>query len=344
MIPILISVISILIGILLGRIFKNIIFNQLKKYSFQTSGDEIIIQSLNPWIVFWFTLAGIYGALIALPLSAAIFSLLQKILLILAIFSVTMVVAKIAHGFISVYVEKIKEILPTATLFTSLTTVLIFSVGILIILHSLGISIAPILAGLGIGGIAAALAIQETLSNLFSGLQIIFSKQIKEGDYVKLNTGEEGYVVDITWRNTTIRELSNNLIIIPNIKLSQAILKNYNLPGKELAIAVQIGVSYGSDLEKVEKITSEVGTEIMQKIQGGVPEFAPSIRYHAFSDSSINFTVALRGKEFFDQYLITHEFIKKLHKRYHEEGIVIPFPIRTIHLVNDEKKHDEKKN
>ena len=74
----------------------------------------------------------------------------------------------------------------------------------------------------------------------------------------------------------------------------------------------------------------DVGREVMGEVPGGVPEFDPFIRYHTFGDSSIDFTVILRAKEFVDQYLIKHEFVKRLHTRFIDEGIVIPFPIRTI--------------
>ncbi len=153
---------------------------------------------------------------------------------------------------------------------------------------------------------------------------------------VKLNTGEEGYVTDITWRNTTIRAIPDNMIIVPNSKLASSILTNYHQPAKVMSVIVQIGVSYDSDLTKVEKVTLEVAKEILREIEGGIPDFEPFLRYHTFDDFSINFNVMLRAKEFFDQYLIKHEFIKRIHKRYKKEGIEIPFPIRTIHM--DSKK------
>ena len=80
----------------------------------------------------------------------------------------------------------------------------------------------------------------------------------------------------------------------------------------------------------MERVVTEVGRSVMQEVTGAVPEFEPFIRYHTFGDSSINFTVILRAREFVDQYGIKHEFIKRLHARFDQEGIVIPFPIRTI--------------
>jgi small-conductance mechanosensitive channel len=102
------------------------------------------------------------------------------------------------------------------------------------------------------------------------------------------------------------------------------------LPSQDLAVLVDVGVDYSSDLERVEHVVGTVGREVMASVPGGVPEFEPFIRYHTFGDSSICFSVILRAKEFVDQYLIKHEFIKRLHARFASEGIVIPFPIRTI--------------
>ena len=202
----------------------------------------------------------------------------------------------------------------------------------MIVIQTLGVSIAPLLTTLGGGGLAVALALQDTLSNLFSGIHIIASKQINTGDYIKLDTGEEGYVVDISWRNMSIRELSNNIIIVPNGKVAKTILRNYDLPKQELSLLIPIGVSYSSDLEHVEKITIEVATDVLKTVKGGVPDFEPFIRYHTFGESSIIFNVFLRAKEFSDHFLVKHEFIIKLHKRYKEENIEIPFPIRSIYM------------
>jgi small-conductance mechanosensitive channel len=204
----------------------------------------------------------------------------------------------------------------------------------------MGISITPILATLGVGGLAVALALQDTLSNFFSGFHITVARQIKINDYIKLDSGEEGYVVDINWRTTKIKMLPNNVILVPNEKLTKAIVTNYCLPDKEMAVLVNLGVHYSSDLRKVEKVTCEAAREIMKEVVGGVPEFEPFIRYSAFGDSSIGFTVILRAKEFVDQYLIKHEFIKRLHERYKKEGIVIPYPIRTIHYEQIQGKEE----
>jgi small-conductance mechanosensitive channel len=320
--------------VLAGLIFEKVVLRKLKKIAEKTTwkGDEIVISALRGKTFFWFVIAGIYLAILNIPIKEDIFNILQKILLVIIVGSVTIVFARIAVGFVKSYAGRAKGVSPLTSLFSNLVNILILATGILIILQSLGISITPMLTAFGVGGLAVALALQDTLSNLFSGLHIIISKQVALGDYVKLDTGQAGYVIDIAWRNTTIRAISNNMIVVPNSKLASAIITNYCQPEKEMSVLIQVGVSYDSDLEKVEKVTIEVAREVMEEIPGGISEFAPSIRYHTFGDFSINFSVILRTGEFLNQYLIKHEFIKKLHKRYQKEGIKIPFPITTVYM------------
>jgi len=326
-------------GLLLGVIFEKIILKKIKTIAHKTKwkGDEVIIHAIHKMLIFWFFIAGLYGAIHNIAINPTLLSIIHKVLLISVIFSGTVVLARIAIGFVNLYSEKVGGVFVSTSIFSNLIKFLVFFLGILIILQSLGISITPLLTALGVGGLAVALALQDTLSNLFAGIHIIASRKLRIGDYVKVESGEEGYVMDITWRNTTIRALPNNMIVIPNAKLASTIVTNYYSPEKEMAVLIQVGVSYDSDLEKVEKTTIEVGKETMREVQGGVPEFEPFIRYHTFADFSINFSVILRAKEVVDQYLIKHEFVKRLHQRFRKEGIEIPFPIRTVYMQEKAK-------
>lgn len=322
-------------ALVLGIVFDRFILWELKRIASRTKwqADEILVDALRGAPVLWFLLAGLYGALEWVQLSPAIDSILKKTLLVGVILSVTWVAARATAGFVQLYSRKVGGALLSTSMFANLTRAIVVLVGLLIILQSLGISIAPLLTAMGVGGLAVALALQDTLSNLFAGIHVIASKQVRPGDYVKLGSGEEGFVADVTWRYTTIRSLPNNMVVVPNAKLASAIVTNYDLPRQEMAVLVQVGVSYDSDLERVERVTCEVAAETMRDVPGGVAGFEPFIRYHTFSDFSINFTVILRCGAFVDQYLVKHEFVKRLHRRYGAEGIEIPFPIRTVHLA-----------
>ena len=323
-----------------GYVLRKFIFVKLSRWAKKSSTkiDDVILSAIKGPLIFWFLMLGLYFAMGSSQLPEGLVQTANKILLALALFSITLVLANITGRLIYIYSGRIEAAMPVSSLTQNITRIVIFGVGILIILNSLGISITPILATLGVGGLAVALALQDTLSNLFSGFHMSLAKQIRIGDYIKLETGEEGYVIDIDWRATKIRMLPNNVILIPNAKLSQAIVTNYYLPEKEMAVLVQVGVHYDSDLKKVEKVTCEVAKETMQEVNGGVAGFRPFIRYHTFADFSINFTVILRAREFVDQYLVKHEFIKRLHERYAKEGINIPYPIRAINYAQEKAK------
>lgn len=249
---------------------------------------------------------------------------------------------KFLNNLIYNYSGRVEILKTTGGVARGFVRVIVIGLGLLILLDSFGVSITPVLASLGVGSLAVALALQPTLENFFSGIQLIVDKPIKVGHFVKLDSGEEGYVHKIGWRSTWVRMLPNNVVVIPNKVIVNAKVINYYYPEKELAVLVQVGVHYESDLEKVEQVTIEVAKETLKEVEGGIDDFEPFIRYHTFADFSINFSVILRGKEFVDNYLIKHVFIKKLHKRYAKEGITIPYPIRAINY-EQEKSFESKK-
>ncbi|MFK0121055.1 mechanosensitive ion channel family protein [Streptomyces sp. NPDC090994] len=296
------------------------------------SGDDVIVAALRtvaPWAA---VSGGVAGAAAALPLNRTIQHTVNQTLTVLLIFVVTVSAARVIAGLVRTVTTSRSGVAGSATIFVNITRVLVLAIGFLVVLQTLGISIAPLLTALGVGGLAVALALQDTLANLFAGIHILASKTVQPGDYIRLSSGEEGYVEDINWRQTTVRDLSNNLVVIPNGQLAKTNMTNFMRPEQQLTITVQVGVAYDSDLEQVERVTAEIVTEVMTEITGAVPEHEPAIRFHTFGDSRIGFTVILGVGEFSDQYRIKHEFIKRLHRRYREEGIRIPSPARTVAL------------
>ena len=340
---------TFLLTLVAGYVVRKVLFWRLAQWSKKTDTqlDDIIIAAIKAPFVIWFVMLGLYLALQTLDLPPAldneinnarldkVVALGEKVLMVLGYLSVTFALANMVGKMVQVYAGKVETALPVTSLTQHVSRIIIFALGFLIILHKLGIPIAPIMATLGVGGLAVALALQDTLSNLFAGFHIIVSRQIKVGDFIRLESGEEGYVTDIHWRTTKIRMPPNNVLLIPNDKLAKAIVVNYYLPEKEMAVVIPLGVHYDSDLNKVEQVTIDVARQVMKEVPGGVPDFQPLVRFHTFADSSINFSAVLRAKEVADQHLIKHEFIKRLHERYAKEGIVIPYPIRAINTTQE---------
>jgi small-conductance mechanosensitive channel len=177
--------------------------------------------------------------------------------------------------------------------------------------------------------------LQDTLSNLFAGFYVAVSRQIRLGDYIKLSTGEEGYVVDISWRSTTIRALASNLIFVPNAKLSQANVTNYWLPDKRMGVSIQINVAHDCDVDQVERLLNEVGQQAAGQIQGLVADPPPSAAFDpGVGDFAIGFTLGYQVEEFSQQYAVRNELRKRVLRRLRAEGIRIPYPTRTLYLEN----------
>ncbi len=334
---ILVPVIVFLLTFFIGVLLRKILFFRFAKWAEKTKTqlDDIIIGATKAPFLIWCVMLGIYFGMHSSVLPQQLLLIIEKVLLVLGIFSVTLVTSNIITRMIKVYGERIEGTLPVTSLTQNISRIVIFGVGILVILNSLGLSIAPILATLGVGGLAVALALQDTLSNLFAGFHIIMAKQIKVGDYIKLESGQEGYVTDINWRSTNIRMLPNNVVLVPNSKISQSIITNFYLPDKELITTVDVSVHFKSDLNKVENVILEVAQDVLKNVTGGVSNFKPVVRFSGFGDSGVNCSVVLRCREFSEQGALKHEFIKKLHERFIKEGIVIPYPVRAVNYEQE---------
>ncbi len=127
--------------------------------------------------------------------------------------------------------------------------------------------------------------------------------------------------------------LSNNLIIVPNLKLAQAIVTNYHLPEKRMSLLVPVSVSYDSDPEVVERVLIEEAMKAAGQVPGLLAEPAPFVRFiPGFGDSSLNFTLICQVGEFVDQYLAQHELRKRIFARFRKMHIEIPYPVRTVYL------------
>lgn len=317
---------------LVGALALRVIFTKLRRRVENTRwrAQDIVLSFLRS-VAPWCTAVGCtWGAVLALPLRGGYRYDLDHALLATIVVVVSLGTAKIAGEVVHTGAVSHAGTSGSATIFVSITKVVVWTIGALVLLDSLGIAITPLLTALGVGGLAVALALQDTLSNLFAGVHILASRKVQPGDFVQLDNGMQGYVEDTNWRNTIIRQLPNNLLVVPNATVASSIVTNFHLPQRELSVAVQASVSYDSDLERVEQVTIEVGREVMQQVEGTVPAHEPTVRYTAFGDSSINFTVGLRAAEVTTQAVIIHEFIKRLHLRYQKEGIGFSSPAETV--------------
>ncbi|MFB4314431.1 mechanosensitive ion channel family protein [Actinomadura sp. 21ATH] len=327
-------VVAIVLRMLSGRLNK-------RAGDTRWAWDDLAARLLHDLAVPLSLLAGVWGAANALSLKAGTLSGTANVLTAIAIIVITLACARMFAGVVASIAMARQGVAANVTIFANITRVVVLGIGMLVMLQSLGVSITPLLGALGVGGLAVALALQDTLANLFAGVHVLASKTIEPGDYIRLSSGQEGYVVDINWRNTSIRTLSDNIEVIPNQRFSDTILTNYHRPAQDMSLLIQAKVSYGADLEYVEKVVVEIGDAVMAEIEGAVKEGQTLVRFHTWGESSIDFTAILRITEFGEQFRIKHEFLKRLHRRFDSEGIEIPLPTRRVLLPENGRAADD---
>jgi small-conductance mechanosensitive channel len=321
-------------GIVLGFLVQKLLMPVLHKIAGRSkwAGDDLIISSVSKWVTAWFIALGIFLGWRRVQMDEKYHHWLENGLLIFYIFSVTWILATVFAGLTSIKPKGSDKVPASSSIVGNIVKVIVYCVGLLVILQSLGIQITPILTALGVGGLAVALALQDTLSNLFAGIQLIATKKINPGDYIRLESGQEGFVEDVSWRYTSLGVGGNSIFIVPNSKLAGLIVSNFDYPGRDFIIDVSVGVDYNSDLDNVERITIEVIKQMQDEVEECVPGFDPFIRFQQFGDSSIDLKAYIKVRDYVSQAIVKHIFIKELKKRFDKEGINIPFPVRSVYI------------
>ncbi len=255
-----------------------------------------------------------------------------------AILVVTAKGALLAGRLVRITTARESTPLPSSSLFVNLARGTVWVIGLLVLLGALRVSIAPLVTALGVGGLAIGLALQPTLENLFGGIQVLMSHQVEPGDFIRLESGEEGWVRDITWRNTTIQMLSNDLVIAPNALIAKSRVMNFTSLDEQHSVVVPVSVAYGTDLEHIESVTHAVAVAAQHEIDGAVRDWDPPIRFYEFGESAVKLRVILRVDRYDVRFAVLSEFIKRLYAAYGDAGIAIPFPQQTVHLAGQPTK------
>jgi small-conductance mechanosensitive channel len=322
----------------LGYIARRVLLRALSAWYARTQNRTglILADSLRTPILIWILILAIHLALQSSALPARFTNWSTEPLRVLFILSLTLMSMRFTGELIRYHGSQIPGAIPVTTLTQTLGQLGVLILGILIILNQLRISITPILTALGVGGLAVALALQDTLSNLFAGFYVAVARQVRLGDYIKMDGGPEGYVSDISWRSTTIQTLGNNLVFVPNSKLAQAIVTNYHLPEKRLPVQLQVGVSYDSDPRHVERVLLEVAGAVAREAPGMLAEPAPSVSWEpGFGDSSLGLSLNYSVADFAAQFAVRNQLRQRIFERFREERIQMPYPTRTVFLHNE---------
>jgi small-conductance mechanosensitive channel len=326
---------SLLIAtVIAGLIVRKVLFRLVREWAVHTQShlDVLITESLRGPIILWSLMLGFHLATQNSRIPRPYLHYVPTTLRVLWILSLTMAMSRLAGNSVRFYGSRMTGAQAVTSLTQKLAQMVVVIVGLVWLLKVVfNMSLTPILTTLGVGGLAVALALQDTLSNLFAGFYVSISGLIRIGDYIKLNTGEEGYITDINWRCTMMRGITNNLVVVPNNKLGQAIFTNYYLPDRRILMSLTFGVGYESDVDSVEAMLLDEVKQAAGNIKGLLGEPPPYIRFNPGpGDWALGFQVSFNVGEFADQYLVQSELRKRIFRRLREEGISMPFPTRSV--------------
>lgn len=329
----------IVFGIIISIVIEHVLMTRLKKTACSTTANSmcVISSALKGYVSFWIILGALFAAYEMLPelTNSTTHDAIKKVLIAITVISITLFTASLAAGFIRLYGRNASGQLPTTSLVSNITRIFIYIGGGTILLQLMGVSITPLITALGVGGLAVALALQDTLSNLFAGIHILAAHNIHTNDYVKLPSGDEGYISDITWRNTVIRTMSDNIVIVPNTQISASIITNYSHPSRKLYAGMPFALNPEIDLDLAEKFILEETEKAMDMVGGTVKGHPPVIRFQQWTESRIEGTVWVFIEQFDKQFPLRHECIKRYITRFKEEGLPLPYATRAIVIKND---------
>lgn len=317
-------------GLVLSRILFWIVVSGLRRTQSQT--NEILIDILRPPAAAAGALVGAWIALRGLPLSPESIRIVNRGWVILATVLLVSVGLRSLNGVTKGIIERSPNLAPAAGMIRTIGRLIVLSLGGVMLLQSFGIAVEPLIASLGIGSLAVALALRDTLSNLFAGLYIHADHPLRVGNYVKIENGEEGYVLQIGWRSTRLRNLANNVIVVPNEKLAQSIMTNFDMPDSTLAFSIQIPVAHGADPGHVLAILQEELQAAPTRLPALLSDPAPSATFAGFTADSLTFSLNCRARSVVEQPAVRGELQRRVYERFLKERIRFPVSSRTLHV------------
>ncbi|MEE8167599.1 MAG: mechanosensitive ion channel domain-containing protein [Candidatus Hydrothermarchaeales archaeon] len=331
----LVALAIVLAAIVVSKLFLTFVERYVEEFAKKTDTkiDDFILRITKVPIYILLILLGIYFALayVQFPWLSGI----EGFFKVIGIVIVTWVGYSISSVIIREYGQSLASrtstdiydiLVPVAEKITKIT---IIAIGILVVLDILRIDITPMIAGMGIAGIAIAMAAQDTLSNVFSGFYLMVDRPFAIGDRILLESGELCEVMNIGMRSTRLYNvIDHTQITIPNSGIANTRITNISAPDTKLKLAVPIGVAYESDIDKVKKILLEIADEAPHVLQ----KPPSSATFRSFGDSSLNLMLVVWIDDVKEKITVLDYINCRIKDMFEEEGIEIPFPIRTVYM------------
>lgn len=317
-------------------VFIDKVLRRLVKITKSELDDKLIDISHRPVFITILILGSVNAIRIMSPPASVVFYS-SGFLYSLLVFIWGTCVIRISNLTIKSHVHKVaditglsREVIP---LIENVLKIVVIVAGMMVILSIWKINVTPLLASAGIAGVAVALAAKDTLANFFGGISIFMDRPYKISDFIVLDGGERGEVVEIGIRSTRIKTRDDILISIPNSILANTKIINESAPIPNFRIRIPASVAYGSDIEKVEEILLGIADDNDYILK----EPKPRVRFREFGESSLNFQLLCWTKEPVLRGRAIHEVNKAIYHKFNEAGVNIPFPHRTVYLREEKE-------
>ena len=287
-----------LTGAVIAFLFHKVIYPIVIRFTnfTPTNLDVSLVRAFRRPLTLGILMAGLYLALVlSFDFTPAVRHAIDRIAGLVALALGIIAASGLVSALFSWYYDEVAPHTPTTLddrimpMLRRIATGLVYAMGGLLVLDLLNVNISPILASLGLGGLAVALALQPTLSNLFAGTYVMTEGVVSQGDYIELESGVAGYVIDVGWRSTRLRTWTNNLVVVPNSRFAETIITNFQGPIPAVNIYLTCGVSFDSDLFLVEQVCREEMDKLLESDPRAVKDYGAYFAYESFDDSNITF-------------------------------------------------------
>ena len=298
----------------------------------RTDLDDRLLAKVTPPASLLVLTAGLFLAVRTLPIPDRAHVVAAGTLFVVNIFILTNIGYRALHELLEWYTARLAEqgregldrqLLPLAE---KLGTLFLIVTALMITLRHFNYDILSFVTALGIGSLAIGMAAKDTLAHVISGFTLMLDRPFRIGDRIQLAGGQVGDVADIGLRSTKIRTLDNMLLVIPNSDLCNTTVVNQAYPDVRVRGRINVGVAYGSDVERVKRVLLETAREV----DGVLDEPGPESYFVSFGESALAMTLFFWVAEYGQLFGVTDQVNSRIIRRFREEGIQIPFPTRTV--------------
>jgi MscS family membrane protein len=328
----------LVVTLFVARLLLRVVARLLRQATARTATDvdDRLLELVDRPIRRIILLGGVYWALAFLPLGGAFRRITTGVVYVVAVFLAVRMLTAVALLLVQAFGRRFqdprdrvafeKDYLPVLS---KVLGIVLAIIGLISVLHHFGQEISSLVAALGIGGIAVGFAAKDTLGNMIAGFTILADRPFRPGDRIKLATGEIGDVLEIGTRSTRLKLVDSNLLVVPNTELVNSRVMNFNFPNVFTRGQLDVGVAYGSDIERAKTLVREVIV--------GQPEVAreppPFVMLAGFGDSALLITAWYHVTDFTTLMTVNDRVRVQTYERLRKEGIAIPPPQREVRIV-----------